>query len=223
MQHSIIQYTVTDEAATENEGLIKEVFAELQAEKPNGIEYVVYKTGVSSFMHMISFDSESANKEFTEMPAFKAFRAALKERLQTQPARTEVRQVGNYQPIKQHMETKEIAQKLADYCRKGDWQGAYSELFAENAVNIEPVASPLSGIETKGLDKLKEKAKGYDAMVIKSYGYTVSEPLVAGNGIAFILTMDNETEGQGRTTMTELCVYEVTDGKIVKEQFYYEH
>jgi hypothetical protein len=121
------------------------------------------------------------------------------------------------------METKEIAQKLVDYCRKGDWQGAYDDLFAEDAINIEPIASPLSGIETKGRDKLKEKAKGYEAMVQKSYGYTVSEPLVAGNGIAFILTMDNDMKGQGRATMSELCLYEVKDGKIAKEQFYYEH
>jgi hypothetical protein len=121
------------------------------------------------------------------------------------------------------MATKEIAKKLAAYCSKGDWQGAYNELFAEDAVNIEPVASVLSGIETKGLDKMKEKAKGYDSMVVKSYGYSVSEPLVAGNGIAFILTMDNEMEGHGRNTVSELCVYEVKDGKIIKEQFYYDH
>ncbi|MEO7214861.1 nuclear transport factor 2 family protein [Mucilaginibacter sp.] len=121
------------------------------------------------------------------------------------------------------METKEIAQKLTAYCRKGDWLGAYNELFAEDTINIEPIPSPLSGLETKGLDKIKEKAKGYNAMVVKSYGYTVSEPLVAGNGIAFILTMDNDMKDQGRSTVSELCVYEVKDGKIIKEQFYYEH
>jgi hypothetical protein len=98
MKHSIIQYTLKEGRATENESLIKEVFAELQASKPDGIAYVVYKTGDSSFMHMISFDTEDANKEFTDMPAFKAFRANLKERIETPPARTEVIQVGNYHP-----------------------------------------------------------------------------------------------------------------------------
>jgi quinol monooxygenase YgiN len=98
MQHSIIQYTVKDGRAAENEDLIKDVFAQLQADKPDGIEYVVYKTGDSSFMHMISFDNEGDNAAFTEMPAFKAFRAALKERIETPPARTDVSRVGNYQP-----------------------------------------------------------------------------------------------------------------------------
>jgi quinol monooxygenase YgiN len=97
MKHSIIQYTVKEGRATENEGLIKDVFAQLQESKPDGIEYVVYKTGDSSFMHMISFDSDDANAVFTEMPAFKAFRAALKERIENPPARTEVSQVGSYQ------------------------------------------------------------------------------------------------------------------------------
>ena len=113
--------------------------------------------------------------------------------------------------------------KISGLLQQRRLAGCYNELFAEDAVNIEPVASVLSGIETKGLDKMKEKAKGYDAMVVKSYGYSVSEPLVAGNGIAFILTMDNDMKEHGRNTISELCVYEVKDGKIIKEQFYYDH
>ncbi|RWY47951.1 hypothetical protein [Mucilaginibacter gilvus] len=96
MKHSIIQYTVKEGRANENEGLIRDMFAQLQVEKPTGIEYVVYKTGDSSFMHMIAFDSDDANNQFTEMPAFNAFRAALKERIETPPERTDVSQVGNY-------------------------------------------------------------------------------------------------------------------------------
>jgi quinol monooxygenase YgiN len=96
MKHSIIQYTVKEGRATQNEDLIRDVFAQLQENKPDGMEYVVYKTGESSFMHMISFDNEEVNAAFTEMPAFKAFRAELKERIETPPARTEVSRVGNY-------------------------------------------------------------------------------------------------------------------------------
>ncbi len=51
-------------------------------------------------------------------------------------------------------------------------------------------------------------------------GIETSEPLVAGNSIAFTLAMDITMKGQGRMKAPELCVYEVKDGKIIREQFF---
>jgi hypothetical protein len=45
-------------------------------------------------------------------------------------------------------------------------------------------------------------------------------PLVAGNSIAFTLTMDITMKGQGRMKSPELCVYQVKDGKIISEEFF---
>ena len=118
------------------------------------------------------------------------------------------------------MTTQEIANRLAELCRKGDFETAQRELFAEDAVSIEPYASPAFEKETKGLEAILEKGKKFEEMVEETYGNTVSEPLVAGNSIALKATMDMKMTGRDRESMSELCVYTVKDGKIVSEQFF---
>jgi hypothetical protein len=36
------------------------------------------------------------------------------------------------------MNTKQIAERLVALCRKGEWETAQKELFADDAVSIEP-------------------------------------------------------------------------------------
>ena len=57
-------------------------------------------------------------------------------------------------------------------------------------------------------------------MVEKIHAIECSEPLVARNAIAFTLEMDMTMRGKGRMKSPELCVYTVTDGKIVTEEFF---
>ncbi|HXO74218.1 MAG TPA: SnoaL-like domain-containing protein [Puia sp.] len=118
------------------------------------------------------------------------------------------------------MTTQEIASRLAELCSKGDYATAQNELYAEDAVSIEPHGTPEFEKETKGLDAIKEKAKKWESMVEEAHGVKVSEPLVTGNSFAVTMAMDITMKGQGRMNMTELCVYNVKDGKIVSEQFF---
>ena len=94
------------------------------------------------------------------------------------------------------METKEIAKKLVAYCRNADWSGAHNELYAANVISIEPYATPEFPKETKGLKAVEEKGKTFDAMVEKIHSIDASEPLVAGNSIAFTLGMDLTMKGK---------------------------
>jgi ketosteroid isomerase-like protein len=118
------------------------------------------------------------------------------------------------------METKEIAKKLASYCRKADWDGAHRELYADNATSIEPYSTPEFEKVTNGLKAIEEKGHKFDAMVEKIHSIEVSEPLIAGNSIAFTLGMDLTMKDKGRMNSPELCVYQVKDGKIVSEEFF---
>ena len=117
------------------------------------------------------------------------------------------------------MTTKEIANRLIELCSKGDFETAQKELFADNAISIEPYATPNFEKEIKGLQAIIEKGKKFEMMVEKMHGMTFSDPLIAGNSIAFVLNMDVTMKGMERTTWTELCVYVVKDGKIISEQF----
>ena len=118
------------------------------------------------------------------------------------------------------MTTQQIAAKLVDYSRTGDFETAQRELFAQDAISIEPYATPEFEKETKGLAAIFEKGRKFMDMSEEIFGIEISEPLIATNSFAVSLKMDMSMKGQGRMNMTELCVYEVKDGKIISERFY---
>lgn len=118
------------------------------------------------------------------------------------------------------MKTEEIAKRLVALCREAKWETAQRELYADDAVSIEPYATPAFAKETKGLAAIFEKGKKFDAMVETMHALHVSDPIVATNSFACTMQMDVTMKGQGRMNMTELCVYDVKDGKIVSEQFH---
>lgn len=118
------------------------------------------------------------------------------------------------------MTVEEIASRLAAYCRKEEFSEAIKELYADEAVSIEPFEFPGFDKETKGLDALMDKDRKFSAMVESRHGTTVSAPLIAGNAFSFVLTMDIKMKNKDRDKLTELCVYTVKDGKIISEQFF---
>ena len=118
------------------------------------------------------------------------------------------------------MTTQEIADRLVQLCRKGDFEAAQEELFAEDAVSIEPYSTPEFEKETKGLKAMKEKSVKWNAMVEKVSDLKFSEPLIAANAFACTMHMHVTMKEHGDMDMAELCVYTVKDGKIVSEQFF---
>ena len=118
------------------------------------------------------------------------------------------------------MSIQQIAARLAELCRQGQYETAQKELYAEDAVSIEPHATPDFDKETKGLEAIKEKGNKWDAMVEETHRLEVSGPLIADNSFACTLRMDITMKGMGRMDMTELAVYQVKDGKIISEQFF---
>ena len=118
------------------------------------------------------------------------------------------------------MTTQQIADRLIELCRMGDFEKAQTELFSEDALSIEPQASPAFEKETKGLDEIKAKGKKWNSMVEKVNSITLSDALVGTNSFALTMRMDVIMKERGPMDMKELCVYQVKDGKIVTEQFY---
>lgn len=125
------------------------------------------------------------------------------------------------------MTTQEIAARLADLCSQGKFDTALKELYAEDAISVEPEATPAFAKETKGLAELLKKAEKFEHMTEELHNVTVSNPLVTGNIIAFVLTLDITMKGQKRMSLGqkrmslgELCVYHVKNRKIVSEQFF---
>lgn len=121
------------------------------------------------------------------------------------------------------MNTQEIANRLVELCRTGKFDQVYDELFADDAENVEMPAmaeGPLGN--ARGLAAIKRKGEAWAEGIEEMHGGSVGEPIVAGNWFALPMTMDVTFKDRGRMAMEELCVYQVRDGKIVREQFFYD-
>ena len=118
------------------------------------------------------------------------------------------------------MTTNQIANRLVELCRQGQFETAQKELFAKDAMSIEPQASPAFDKETRGLNAIVEKGKKWETMVESVNKLEVSEPMVASNSFACTMHMDVTMKDKQHWDMTELCTYTIKDGKIVVEQFF---
>lgn len=115
------------------------------------------------------------------------------------------------------MTTQEVADRMVELNRSHDYATIYEELYAPEAVSIETW-----GGESKryaGLDAIKGKAEGWMASVVEIHETRCSEALIADSSFAVTFYMDITYKEGGKTTMTELAVYTVKDGKVVQEEF----
>ena len=118
------------------------------------------------------------------------------------------------------MTVQEIANRLVELCNNGDYQTCYDELYAPDARSIEPEGVPFER-EVKGMEAFKIKGEKWKETLIEVHGGKVGDPIVAGNHFCCTSSLDATFKEGGRMNFEELCVYEVKDGKIVKEQFFY--
>jgi hypothetical protein len=120
------------------------------------------------------------------------------------------------------MSTGNVARRLIELCRDGHFDRAVEELYARDARSIEMDGmgnGPLGNVD--GLDAIKQKGKRFENSVAEVHGITVSEPLIAGPFFTIAMGFDATYKEGGRRAMKEVCVYEVRDDKIVREQFFY--
>ena len=116
--------------------------------------------------------------------------------------------------------TTEVAARFNELAKEGKYDQIQDELYADNAVSVEPSTS--AGMQSvEGLAAIKEKGKQFNEMVEEMHDGYATDPVVAGNHFSVAMGMDVTMKGQGRSRMDEIAIYEVKDGKITKEQFFY--
>ena len=115
------------------------------------------------------------------------------------------------------MTTQEVADRLVQLCREGKFHEAIDELYSKDIISNEPNNS-----DTKeGLEAVKEKTEKFVASIQEMHHSIISDPLVARDHFACIMDIDATYKEHGRMSMSEMCVYEVKDGKIIKDSFFY--
>lgn len=118
------------------------------------------------------------------------------------------------------MTTIQIAQRLVETCRRADYLGAQRELYADDAVSIEPEGAPNPVV--RGLAAINAKTKEFEE-TFDVHTNVVGDPVVAEPFFACMMRLDATQKATGaRISMAEICVYEVRNAKIVREQFFYQ-
>ena len=118
------------------------------------------------------------------------------------------------------MTTQQVADRFMKYAQSNNWTQIQAELFSDDAESIEPPHS--QGLQTvKGKAAIKKKGEQFEQMVEEIHSGYTGNPIVAGNHFSVPMGMDITMKGMGRVKMDEIAVYQVKDGQIVKEQFFY--
>ena len=114
-----------------------------------------------------------------------------------------------------------IAHTLVDCCKNGREADALSNLYADDAVSVEAVDMG-DGAAVKGLDGIRGKHEWWNNS-FEVHSSSVDGPYLHGdNRFSVIFAVDSTNKETGeRAKMQEVAVYSVADGKIVREEFYY--
>jgi hypothetical protein len=114
------------------------------------------------------------------------------------------------------MTTHQIAARLIELCHAQQFSEARKTLYAADAISIEADNKAISGLAA-----LDEKEKAWHGSIEQIHQIAISEPLVNGQFFSIAFTWDLTYKGQERGGWKEIGVFEVKDGKVVLEKFYY--
>ena len=117
------------------------------------------------------------------------------------------------------MNTEEIAQKVVELVRKQAWHEALDTLYDKEIVSVEGRASEGESPEKRGIDQVREKTDWW-LNNMEVHGFKASGPFVGHD--RFVVQYDadvTDKNSKKRMQLSEVGVYTVKNGKIVREEF----
>ena len=104
MRRVMVRYKLKADRVAENESHIQRVFEQLDRERPAGVHYATFKLddGVS-FVHIASLEVTDTSNPLTDLSAFKAFTADIKDRCEEPPVSVKLNEVGSYEFFEQRL------------------------------------------------------------------------------------------------------------------------
>jgi hypothetical protein len=121
------------------------------------------------------------------------------------------------------MTTQEIAARYHELAPQRKFIEIQDTLYHEDVVcqESEKAASMGMLVFTNGLEAVKAKGIARRATIETTHSYTCSEPIVAADFFSVVLKQDVTFKSKTRVMLEEIGVFQVKDGKIIKEQFFY--
>ena len=118
-----------------------------------------------------------------------------------------------------NMNTEEIAKKLVELCRNGEWMKAVDELYSKDIVSVESREMENMPAEMRGIDQVRGKTEWWEKNM-QVHSAKVGGPFVAGD--TFVVQFDVDVTDKAsnkRMQMSEVGIYKVKDGKVAREEF----
>ena len=116
--------------------------------------------------------------------------------------------------------TEQIAARFNELAQQEKWFEIQDEFFADNVRSIDPEHSPYFGC-AEGKAAVRRKGEEFVAKIEAFHGASTTQPVVGGNHFAVGRNVDITLHGFGRIQIDQVMLYEVKDGQIVLEQFFY--
>lgn len=116
----------------------------------------------------------------------------------------------------------DVGSTLVAYCRQNKEAQGLNELYARDAVSVEAAPMGPQGAEMKGIDAIKGKHEWWFG-ANEVHSASVEGPFFHGPdrfGVIFEMDVTEKATGK-RMQAKELGVYTVKNGKIVREEFFY--
>jgi len=120
------------------------------------------------------------------------------------------------------MTVNEIANRYVALCKEGRFGACFDELFAADAVSVEAFAPPGQDPVCTGLPAIRAKSEwwGNNHEIHKAEAFG---PYPNGNRFAVRFSFDVTNKPSGkRMAMDEVGLFTVENGKISREEFFYQ-
>ncbi len=119
------------------------------------------------------------------------------------------------------MTTQKIAKTLYDLCSSRQFAQAQMNLYSDDSISVEP-SKPKWGLKTvKGKKAVLQKGKAFMESVTEWNAVFISQPIIYGPFIFMEMQMDFTFTELGKISIREMGRFEVKDGQIISEEFYY--
>ena len=118
------------------------------------------------------------------------------------------------------MTTQQVADRLVSLLRQAKFDEVYETLFHPTKVrHIEPQSPHFPDLT--GVRAIREKDAAMTANIADMQGLEVGDAIVSKDHIALPYRVSLTLKDGSAFALDELIVYQVEDGKIVLEQFFY--
>ncbi|HLA57499.1 MAG TPA: SnoaL-like domain-containing protein [Puia sp.] len=118
------------------------------------------------------------------------------------------------------MTTQEVAARFNELAQQEKWFEIQDEFFADDVKSIEPAGSPYFGY-AEGKSSVRKKAEEFVKKIQDFHGAYTTQPVTGGNHFSVGRGMEITVDGFGRIKIDQIMLYEVKNGQIVSEQFFY--